>query len=133
MVALETGDHGEDLGVGAALATQGNDVRLQFGFGSARLTMRNRRLVVELRGKARLASALEPPAQSPFADVISSSDGALREVMRSEMGDHFGSHDRGESGISVHVVRVVWRWVWFSSTTSLAASSRADNVLKHDT
>lgn len=45
---LGDSDHGEDLGVGAALATQGNDVRLQFGFGSARLTMRNRRLVVEL-------------------------------------------------------------------------------------
>ena len=45
---LGDADHGEDLGVGAALATQGDDVRLQFGFGSAWLPMRDRRVVFEL-------------------------------------------------------------------------------------
>ena len=45
---LADGDHGEDLGVGAALTAQGDDVGFQFGFGSARLTMWDRRTVVEL-------------------------------------------------------------------------------------
>lgn len=88
---------------------------------------------MELGGEAGISSALEPTAESLFADVIRGGDGPLRELMRSKIGDHFGSHERGQSGISVHVVRVVWRWVLCLSTTSLAASSRADNLLKHDT
>ena len=38
---LGDSDHGEDLGVGAALATESDNVRLQFGFGSARLPVRD--------------------------------------------------------------------------------------------
>jgi len=41
-------DHGEDLGVGATLAAQGDDVRFDFGFSSARLSVRDGRVVMEL-------------------------------------------------------------------------------------
>ena len=46
---------------------------------------------------------------------------------------HLGSRQRGESGISVHVVRAGGREVECASTTSLPNPFRADNVLKHDT
>jgi hypothetical protein len=65
--------------------------------------------------------------------VIRGGDGSKGELMKKKMSDHFGSQDGGESGISVHVVRVEWRWVCCLSTTSLAALLHADNVLKHDT
>ena len=77
--------------------------------------------------------ALKPATECFFGDVIGGCHGALREVMSDEKSDHFGSQDWGKSGISVHVVRVEWRWVCCLSTTSLAAFFHADNVLKHDT
>jgi hypothetical protein len=49
------------------------------------------------------------------------------------LADHFGSHERSECGISVHVVPEVWRGVASASTTSLPDLQSADNVLKHDT
>jgi hypothetical protein len=76
-------DHGEDLGIGATLATQGNDIGLQLGFGFAGLTGRDGGTVVKLGGKAGFLSAFKPTAQRLFADVVSSGDGALRELMRS--------------------------------------------------
>jgi hypothetical protein len=53
--------------------------------------------------------------------------------MSEVMLDQFSSHERSECGISVHSVRVGWRWVWCASTTNLPEPSRADNLLKHDT
>jgi hypothetical protein len=103
------------------------------GTGSARLMTRDRGTVLELSWKAGLASAREPAADRSFADVISGRDLAQGEPGRGKMGDHFGSHYWSESGISVHVVRGVWRLVWFSSTTSLHDRRSADNLLKHDT
>ena len=58
-----------------------------------------------------LARPLEPASHGAFADVIGSGDLPQRELVRSEMSDHFGSHHRGESGISVHVVRAGWKGV----------------------
>jgi hypothetical protein len=130
---LGDAQHGKDLGVGAALATQSEDACDEPGVSLAGLTPRDTREVVETGREVGLDGALQPAAQRTIGDVKSGGDGASREVLRNELSDHFGSHERSESGISVHVVRTAWRWVENGSTTSLRARSRADNVLKHDT
>jgi hypothetical protein len=126
-------EDGEDLSVGAALPAQGQDVGDEPGAGSARLTSGDRGAVLKLERKTGFAGAGEPATNRSFADVIGRCDRAQGEVGRGEMSDHFGSHLWSESGISVHVVRGVWRLVWYSSTTSLPDPCRADNLLKHDT
>ena len=97
------------MGVGAALPAQGDDVCFEFRFGSAWLTLRDRRTVLKLCREIALLSAFKPATQRFFGDVIRRCNGALREVVGGEKGDHFGSHEGRESGISVHVVRVEWR------------------------
>lgn len=74
---------------------------------------------------------------SHLRTVLSETAKALAEAQGAAFGemvlDQFGSHERGERGISVHGDRAVWRAVESRATTSLPAPSRADNVLKHDT
>ena len=126
-------EHGKDLGVGTALSAQREDVGFEPGTGAPGLVPRSGRMVGKLRRKAAFSRASQPSANGFFADVIGRRDLAQGEVGSEKMGDHFGSHPGGESGISVHVVRGVWRWAWYSSTTSLHDHRSADNVLKHDT
>ena len=126
-------EHGEDLGVGAALSAQSQDVSDELGAGFARLSPRNRGAVLKLERKTGFAGTGEPATNRSFTDVIGRGDRAQGEVGRGQMSDHFGSHFWSESGISVHVVRGVWRLVWYSSTTSLHDRRSADNLLKHDT
>ena len=127
------GQHRHDLGVGAVLPAQSEDLGFERGRGLAWLTMRNRRAIGQARREASGLGASEPAAHGLLAHVISGGDGALREVLRGELRDHSGSHQRGERGISVHVVRAGWRAVDSSATTSLLDPCPADNVLKHDT
>ena len=88
--------------------------------------------IVETPREVGLAGAIEPFADGLFGDGegrgASAEGGASGEVM----GDHFGSHERGECGISVHSVRVGWLGVESASTTNLPDPQSADNVLKHD-
>jgi len=130
---LGDAQHGEDLGVGAALSTQAQDACDQPGVDLAGLMPRDAGAVVKAGRKLSLNSALKPAAQGAIGDVESGGHRALGEVFGDEMSDHFGSQERSESGISVHVVRTAWRWVENGSTTSLHARFRADNVLKQDT
>ena len=123
----------EDLSVGAALTTQCEDAGFELATGFARLMVRDRRAILQARRKAGLPGPSEPAADGSLADAISECDGAAGEFLRGEKKSNFGSHQRGQSGISVHVVRAGSREVEFSSTTSLPDPSRADNVLKHDT
>ncbi len=123
----------EDLSVGAALTTQFEDARFELAAGFARLMVRDRRAILQARRKAGLPGPSEPAADGSVADGVSECDGAAGEFLRGEKKSNFGSHQRGKSGISVHVVRAGSREVEFSSTTSLPDLSRADNVLKHDT
>jgi hypothetical protein len=125
--------HGEDLRVGAALATKSQDVGFEFGAGPAGLADRDRGAVRELRGKAAFSGSQKPAANGSLTHMISSGDSSEGKVLKEKVRNHFCSHSGGQSGISVHVVRGVWRWVWFSSTTSLHAGHSADNLLKHDT
>jgi hypothetical protein len=123
----------EDLSVGAALTTQFEDAGFELATGFARLMVRDRRAILQARRKAGLPGTSEPAADGSVADGVSESDGSAGEFLRGEKKSNFGSHQRGQSGISVHVVRAGLREVEFSSTTSLPDLSRADNVLKHDT
>jgi len=125
-------EHG-DLGVGAAFAAQLQDAGFEGVGGPARLAQGDRGTVWQAQREAGLACASEPSADGLFADTEGGGGGAERGTRGGELGDHFCSHERGEGGISVHVVRAGGRWVWCSSTTSLPDPRRADNVLKHDT
>ena len=125
-------DH-EDLRVRPALAAQGEDLSFQSRAGLAGLAMRDRGAIRESWREAGFLGATAPAAHGLFTDAISEGGGAAGELVSGEMENHLGSHQRGEFGISVHVVRAGGRWVECSSTTSLPNPCRADNVLKHDT
>jgi hypothetical protein len=130
---LGDGENHEDLGIGAALAAQGEDAGLELLAGFAGLAERHRGVVFEAAGKASRFGASQPSADGSFADAKRDSRVAQREAELEVSQSHLGSRQRGESGISVHVVRAEGRWVECLSTTSLPNPFRADNVLKHDT
>ena len=130
---LGDGQDHADLGVGTALAAQGEDLGFEIGRSLAGLAKRSRGTVGEALREALGFGAGEPSADGLFADAESGGCGAERGAEGGMMADHFSSRKRGESGISVHVVRAGWRWVESSSTTSLPDPIRADNLLKHDT
>ena len=101
--------------------------------GLARLTPRDGREVLQtLRGAGELGT-FEPLADGFFGDSERGGGGAEGGATSEVMADQFGSHERGECGISVHSVRAGWLGVENASTTSLPDPRSADNVLKHDT
>ena len=102
-------------------------------FFPAGMLMRGGRTILQARGETGLAGAFEPAAEGLFADAESGGGGPEGAAVGSEVGDHFGSRQRGESGISVHSVRAGWRAAGRPATTSLHDPTRADNLLKHDT
>jgi hypothetical protein len=90
-------------------------------------------MILETLGKIGYLGASEPAADRLFADAVSGGGFAQRAPEADMLTSHLGSRERGEFGISVHVVRVGERVVECASTTSLPCPFRADNVLKHDT
>jgi hypothetical protein len=100
-------DH-EDLGIGTALTAQGEDLGFELGRGLAWLAPRHGGEIIEARREAGSLGAFEPFADGFFADAESGGGGAERRALSEVMSDQFGSHERGESGISVHVDREVW-------------------------
>jgi hypothetical protein len=125
--------HHHDLSIGTALPAQSEDVGFEIGRRPARLAKRDRRAVLEALREAGLPGASEPSADGLFADAKSGGGSAQGAAELEVLQCHLGSRERGERGISVHVVRAGGRWVECASTTSLPNPSRADNVLKHDT
>lgn len=103
-------DH-EDLSIGPALAAQSNDSSFESGAGLVGLAMGSGGMIMEALREAKLPGPAEPAAHRLFADAVSGGGGAPGKTESSESGDHLGSRQRGESGISVHVVRAVWRGV----------------------
>ena len=75
----------------------------------------------------------EPFADGFIGDAERGGRGAERGPASEVMMNQFGSHERGECGISVHSDRVGWLGVENASTTNLPDPQSADNVLKHDT
>jgi hypothetical protein len=130
---LGNGQNHPDLGKGTAGATQLHDLRLQGGSGLAGLADGSAGTVLAPWLEAFLFGASEPFAHRLFADRVSGGGLTEREVLSQELGDHPGAHERGESGVSVHIVRAQRREVVYSSTTTLTEPQSADNLLKHDT
>jgi len=130
---LGDGQDHADLGVGTAFAAQGEDLGFELGGSFAGLAERDRGTILEALGEALLPGACEPAPHGLFADAKSRGGDAAGEPEGGESGDHLGSRQRGQSGISVQVVRAGGRWVECASTTSLPNPCRADNLLKHDT
>ena len=125
-------DHA-DLRIRTALPAQGEDLVFQLRAGLAGLAKGSRGTIGEaLRETGRLGAS-EPAADGLFADAVSDRGGAQGEAELMVGEGHLGSRQRGERGISVHIVRAGGRWVESSSTTSLPYPFRADNLLKHDT
>jgi len=129
---LGNGEHHLDLGVGTALATQSEDLGFEIGAGLARLAKGSRGTIREALREAGCLGASKPAANGLFTDAESGGGGAQGETELVMPEGHLGSRQRGQFGISVHVVRAGRRWVECSSTTSLPDPFRADNLLKHD-
>jgi hypothetical protein len=129
---LGDGQNHEDLSVGTALPAEGEDLGFELGAGLAGLAEGDGGVIFEALRKAGCFGARQPAANGLFADPEGEGGVAQGEAKLVVTERHLCSRQRGEFGISVHVVRAVWRWVECSSTTSLPNASRADNVLKHD-
>jgi hypothetical protein len=127
------GECGEDLSVGAALAAESQDLFFEVRRSFAGLASRRGGVIVKELGEALGPGASEPFADGFFGDGEGACGGPERRAFREVMLDQFGSHERGESGISVHSVREVWQAVESVTTTHRPEPFRADNVLKHDT
>ena len=138
MAAQDAGKRGRgnakdaaDLRAGTALAAQGEDLSFEIRGSLARRTKRSRRAVVETLGEAGEFGAGKPAADGFFADAQGGGGVAQRAAGKRVTESHLGSRQRGQSGISVHVVRAEERGVECSSTTSLPNPFPADNLLKH--
>jgi hypothetical protein len=129
---LGDGEDHEDLSIGTALPAKGEDLGFELRAGLAGLAVRNRGVIFEALREAGCLGARQPAPNGFFANSEGKGRVAQGEAELVVIQRHLCSRQRGEFGISVHVVRAVWRWVECSSTTSLPNASRADNVLKHD-
>jgi hypothetical protein len=130
---LGDGQNHEDLSIGTALPAEGEDLGFELRAGLAGLAEGDRGAIFEALREAGCLGARQPAPDGLFADPEGEGRVAQGEAELVVTARHLCSRQRGEFGISVHVVRAVWRWVECSSTTSLPNASRADNVLKHDT
>jgi hypothetical protein len=113
MAAQDAGESGlgdgqdhEDLGIGPALAAQGEDLGFELGAGLARLGKRPRGVIVQALGEAGLLGAFEPAPHGFLADAESAGGAAQGEAELRVLPSHLGASQRSESSISVHIVRV---------------------------
>ncbi len=97
-------DH-EDLGIGAALFAEREDLLFQVGRSFARLLVRPGGKIRQACGEVGGLGAREPLADGFLGDTEGRGGGAERPVARQVELNQFSSHERGEFGISVHVVR----------------------------
>jgi hypothetical protein len=125
--------HHHDLGIGTTGAAQGDDLGFESVRSFAGLALGSRRVIVKAGRKAGHFGASQPAPDGSFADAEGDGRVAQREAELAVSQRHLSSRERGEFGISVHVVRAGWRAVVCASTTSLPNPFRADNVLKRDT
>ena len=130
---LGDGEDHADLGVGTTLAAQLQELGFEGSRSLEGLAKRSRRTIGQALREALLFGASEPATNGLFADAESGGGITQRAAQFGVKKSHLGSRQRGQSGISVHVVRGERRWVESVSTTSLPCPFRADNVLKHDT
>ena len=67
-------------------------------------------MIFQARREALVAGATELATDGPFADAEGGGRGAEGAAVGGVIDDHFGSRQRGESGISVHLVRAGFGW-----------------------
>ena len=108
---LGDGQNHQDLGIGTALAAQGEDLGFELGADLARLGERPRGAIVQALREPSLAGAGEPAPDRLLADAESEGGGAQREAELRVLESHLGSSERSQCGISVHVFRAGRRWV----------------------
>ena len=101
------GEDHEDLGIGAALATESEDLVFEFLGSFARLAKGHRGAVLQALRESGLLSALEPFADGFIGDAEGLGGSAERGAAGEMVLNQFSSHERGECGISVHSVREV--------------------------
>ena len=130
---LGDGQNHEDLGIGTALPAKSEDLGFELGAGLAGLAVGDRGAIFEAQREAGCLGTGQPAPDGLFAYPEGEGRVAQGKAELMVIERHLRSRQRGKFGISVHVVRAVWRWVECSSTTNLPNASRADNVLKHDT
>ena len=108
---LGDGQNHQDLGIGTALAAQGEDLGFELGADLPRLGRGLEEAIVQALREPGLLGASEPAPDRLLADAVSEGGGAQREAELRVLESHLGSGERSQSGISVHVVRAGRRWV----------------------
>jgi len=93
------------LGIGTALAAQGDDLGFELRRRLAWLTEWSGRAILEALREAGGLGAFEPFADGFFADAESGSGGTERGAIGQMRVNQFSSRERSEYGISVHSVR----------------------------
>ncbi len=101
------GKHHEDLRVGPALAAEFQELRFELGRGLARLAQRRGGTILQTLRGSEVLGAFEPFADGFLGDAEGGGGGAQRGAVSAVVLNQFGSPERGECGISVHVVHGV--------------------------
>jgi len=101
------GKNHEDLRVRTALAAESENLVFELWRGLAWLTPRDGGEVLQTLMGAGLLGTFEPLADGFIGDGERGGGGAQRGAAGVVVMNQFGSHERGECGISVHVVRGV--------------------------
>jgi hypothetical protein len=83
----------------------------ELGRRLAWLTQGHRGTILQTQRRAGELGTFEPLAEGFFGDGESVGGGAEGVATGEVVANQFGSHERSECGISVHVVRGVWRAV----------------------
>ena len=102
--SFRDGKNHADLGVGAALFAESEDLIFQEGRRFAWLAPRSGRVVLQTSWEVGGVSAFEPLANGFIGDGEGGSGRAKRGAVSEVVVDQFSSHQWGEFGISVHVV-----------------------------
>jgi len=103
--SFRDGKNHKDLGVGAALFAESEDLLFELGRSFAWLLAWDRREILQTSWEVGGVSAFEPLANG-FVGDGESGGGATQRVTSGLVELHqFSSHEGSEFGISVHVVR----------------------------
>jgi hypothetical protein len=102
--SFRDGENHEDLRVGPALATEFQELRFEVGRGFAWLAQRRGGTILQTLRGLEVLGALEPFADGFIRDAEGGGGGAERSATGAVLLHQFGSRERSECGISVHVV-----------------------------
>jgi hypothetical protein len=101
----EGGKNEPDMGIGAALAAEGEDLVLEFGRRLAGLVSRCAGAILQTGLETVLAGTGNPLADGLFAHLSGGGRRPQGETSIEDFADHLGTGKRSKSGVSVHVDR----------------------------